>query len=1196
MKTCAVLFVLLLGLFPSIASAYENLALNKPAEQLYSHEARWGAYRAVDGMSSNLEAGGNQCTISGNEKNIAKWWVDLEKVFSIHHIFIQYRTDNVYWDASNGFTERFLGFSVYISNTTNKEDGVLCFRDTSYTKATIPNPVSITCPYHGRYVIYYNNRTHPPYPEGYSPYAYNELCELEVIGCPTPGYYGESCSLPCPQNCQEDRCHITEGSCLGCVPGYIGDKCDAICNGNTYGQECNTSCGNCINGEQCHHMTGICPNGCDKGVYDGDKCDQACPPGWYGKNCSKECGPNCIPSCDRFEGDCKLGCKPGWKGSFCDTKCDDGTYGVNCSQKCGACVNNEACHHINGTCLSGCDRGYRGQKCEEECPDGLYGYNCNKTCSMTCKGPGRCHRKTGSCNGSCLAGWKGEMCENECDGDTFGQDCGEECGECVNDEQCHHINGTCLNGCDRGVHGLECNQVCVNGTFGFNCNETCPEHCSNRTCDAKRGKCLQEPLQHKDDPGDNTGLAAGAGVGGAVVVILVIIGVIVFIRMRSAKPKENESTSELGRHQRKTEDKLANNSYEKQRFTDIYENTEKGRYLSTAHEKTAKGNAPAAKKYETKDEDFDEEGIENPYGDLYINEETISDVQIRDLGQVIKDKRRNEDDGFKREYAMLPSGEQYPCDVGKQQENLPRNRFKTTFPYDHSRIILRREHGISTDYINANYINGTDTEKQYIASQGPKQNTLNDFWAMIWQENVTQIVMLTNLKEGVKLKCTQYWPEKMKARLHGDIVIKNVEEKEYAFYVIRKLTVSLKEQKKSRVVTQYHYTTWPDHGTPDPLSLVVFYSHVLRTKTNQNKAPVVVHCSAGIGRTGTYIALDALYKSGKASGKINVAEYVKVMRSNRMNMVQTYEQYMTIFLALNEEFKAPVRMLNVPDFNQKVQSLTGDRPANQTVIRKEFEKLIGIKPEYTDADYKISKQHLQNKSGTTLLPLDKYTLYLTSSVPRRGNFINAIKVPSYVRDTAFIVTQYPPPGDAVDFLRLLNDHESDTVICMNPLSEMQSFNSWFPQPHADKTVTPFTVHHESEIETDVKVTNVNILNGEEAPHLVAFVEPRGSLKTTGNAQDTSHIRALVSFALNLSTENPITIVSKDGASLCGVFCAVFNSIQQINMDDSVDVFTTVRQLQTRRPEFCSTQEEYLLVYRALQDYNEATDENVYCNQ
>ncbi|XP_078330384.1 uncharacterized protein LOC144624452 [Crassostrea virginica] len=161
--------------------AYENLALHQPAWQRGFALSYTGADRAVDGQYTDLAWSGGQCAASSNGQT-TEWRVDLGGVRSIHHIFIQYATDNRVWDEDNLFTRLFLGFSVYISNTTNREDGVLCFRDTNYTRATIPNPVNITCPYHGRYVIYFNNRTHPPYPEGYSRVAYNELCEVEVYG------------------------------------------------------------------------------------------------------------------------------------------------------------------------------------------------------------------------------------------------------------------------------------------------------------------------------------------------------------------------------------------------------------------------------------------------------------------------------------------------------------------------------------------------------------------------------------------------------------------------------------------------------------------------------------------------------------------------------------------------------------------------------------------------------------------------------------------------------------------------------------------------------------------------------------------------------------------------------------------------------------------------------------------------------
>ncbi|XP_056002949.1 receptor-type tyrosine-protein phosphatase epsilon-like [Ostrea edulis] len=955
----------------NIAFAYDNIASGKSTRQLNPYNSIsnvWGANLAVDGQKSNFSSLGGQCTVSDNNKRTAKWWVDLGGVLSIHHMTIYYRTDNVAWDSNNGYTARFLGFSVYISNTTNKDDGVLCFKDTMYTNATVPNTTTITCPRHGRYVIYYNERLqNVTYPDGYSQYAYNELCEFEVYGCPIPGVYGENCNNQCPQNCQERHCDIVNGTCLGCIPGYKGSVCDQACVNKRYGLECKQNCGNCSDGEQCNHVNGSCPNGCDAGAQ-GDKCDQEC-------------------------------------------------------------------------------------------------------------------------------GWT---------------------------------------------------------SFGYNCNETCSMRCFNQTCDTVTGSCPQVNKQEHENTVDSAPIIGGVAAA-VILCIAVVLVVIVFRRMRSTKTRSDPPPQARP----PTENLYQNNDKVGQNFTNIYENLDpKDKLISKPKRKSTP--VTNAKKYETKtDYDTDDEGAGNPYGDLYINEETIADVPVSQLESVIAEKKKDEENGFKREYAMLPYGEQHQCDAGKRPENVPRNRFKTTFPYDHSRVILKGDNGTSSDYINANYINGTDEENEYIASQGPKQTTLVDFWAMIWQDNVSQIVMLTNLKEGVKRKCTQYWPEEMKTRAFGQFVVKSVEEKKYAFYVIRKLSLSHKELKKSRVVTQYHYTSWPDHGTPDPLCLVVFHDHVTRRKPNQNKTPIVVHCSAGIGRTGTYIALDALYKAGKVTGKVNIAEYVKTMRANRMNMVQTYEQYMTVFLALNEYFKSAVDTQSLNQFMQKAEQLAGDQPVNQTTIRKEFELLMKIRPMYTPTDYKIASQHNSNKNGYDLLPLEKYSLYLTSSVAKRGNFINAIHVPSYTDDRAFIVTNYPSAEGAVDFLRLLNDHESNTVICMDPLREIESSKAWFPDPGSTKSLPPFEVCHQSENSTDVKITTAQISRDEEIPQMITIAEPQGPVQSSGTPRDTSFLRNLVSFVQNLSTEYPITVVSKDGAMLCGVFCSVYNVIQQLKMDDNIDVFTAV---------------------------------------
>ncbi|XP_062589111.1 uncharacterized protein LOC134250777, partial [Saccostrea cucullata] len=216
-----------LALIIGFAYGYDNVALKKQTWQASPYivnDDRFDSSNAVDGLKSKLGAWGGECVVSANYKRTATWWVNLTSIYSIHHIRIYYRTENAPWNESGGLPPRFLGFYVYVSNTTDLLDGYLCFHDTNYTISTIPAIAHITCPVHGQYVIYYNERlANKKYPDDYSAYAFNELCEVEVYGC-RAGLYGPNCSLRCPNNCR--YCHIETGVCSWCKPGYQGYQCE----------------------------------------------------------------------------------------------------------------------------------------------------------------------------------------------------------------------------------------------------------------------------------------------------------------------------------------------------------------------------------------------------------------------------------------------------------------------------------------------------------------------------------------------------------------------------------------------------------------------------------------------------------------------------------------------------------------------------------------------------------------------------------------------------------------------------------------------------------------------------------------------------------------------------------------------------------------------------------------------------------
>ncbi|XP_065928468.1 multiple epidermal growth factor-like domains protein 11 isoform X5 [Magallana gigas] len=457
-----------------------NVALNKPAYQQNSVPGdTFDASNVVDGRKSDLSGRGGQCAGSYDEQT-ATWWVNLTTIHSIYNITIYFMTYTNLQDFYLSLSEEFLGFSVYVSNTTDRLQGTLCYKDDNFTRDTIPAVFTTTCPVHGQYVIYYNERLPGvTYPYGYSTYVCIGLCEVEVYGCPG-GFYGANCSNACPDtNCY---CHLETGTCQGCTPGFQGYLCKSACSRGYYGAECQQECGYCRDLTQCVHTNGSCLTGCEAG-YHGVTCKAPCLYGFFGPDCADRCNDTC-GGCNRFNGSCDTGCNPGWQGYECQDACDKGSFGDNCSKTCGYCREVDRCSNINGTCLTGCDAGYHKDLCKTPCPYGFFGPDCANRCNDACDG---CDRFNGSCNSGCNPGWQGIECHDACDKRSFGDKCSKTCGYCRDVDRCSNINGTCLTGCDAGYHKDLCKTPCPYGFFGPDCANRCNDACDG--CDRFNGSC-----------------------------------------------------------------------------------------------------------------------------------------------------------------------------------------------------------------------------------------------------------------------------------------------------------------------------------------------------------------------------------------------------------------------------------------------------------------------------------------------------------------------------------------------------------------------------------------------------------------------------------------------------------------------------------------------------------------------------------
>ncbi|XP_063992536.1 tyrosine-protein phosphatase 10D isoform X4 [Diachasmimorpha longicaudata] len=278
--------------------------------------------------------------------------------------------------------------------------------------------------------------------------------------------------------------------------------------------------------------------------------------------------------------------------------------------------------------------------------------------------------------------------------------------------------------------------------------------------------------------------------------------------------------------------------------------------------------------------------------------ETSRPIRVENFAEHYRIMSADSDFRFSEEFEELKHvGRDQPCTAADLPCNRPKNRFTNILPYDHSRFKLQPvddEEG--SDYINANYVPGHNSPREFIVTQGPLHSTRDDFWRMVSESNSRAIVMLTRCIEKGREKCDHYWPMDTLPVYYGDICVTVLNETRYPDWSITEFMLCRGDTK--RVIQHFHFTTWPDFGVPSPPQTLARFVRAFRERVRPDQRPIVVHCSAGVGRSGTFITLDRILQQIQVSDYVDIFGIVWAMRKERVWMVQTEQQYTCIHQCL----------------------------------------------------------------------------------------------------------------------------------------------------------------------------------------------------------------------------------------------------------------------------------------------------------